>query len=575
MTQRETSTTETTCQTTPPPAGAPDNPLSRRVALGALAALPCAGAAMAAPTSARAMESAGNGIAADARLMAADDRAAGALFTNVQGFITRMLSQWGASTVGWMLGRGGAVTRSVADKLGDRISVRDFGARGDGKADDTAAIQRAVTAMAALPEGGHVYFPEGVYRITGAIGIPFATGWKITGASRGAVVIRQDTDNTPIFRLSGDLSHSWVIEEITLDWARQQPAPHTQAVGILFSATAATACGFYNFQLRRLTFNKGFRGIDIDAQKRAPVWGCKIVDVIGGGQMSGATVRLIPSPAIGQPNIMLENMHIDATGPVEPSIQINYCDSLLLKNIEWNNGGGPTGNVPVLMLLQAKTTMIACRSESHRFRDARGAAIWHLVQSSVTAIGCTITSPTGSSSGNVAFRGIMGTRANLIDLTIGSATTGWLTAYSFPEVALIDKVTVSGQCTTDSMKFLGTPTSPRLDLSARLSEVPEYPGDADIALTSRSSGVQMCIVPLTADRHWTLPDNKDHQMAPGMAIEIVREGGEKPGPFRLTVIDPISGQNHVFAAGISGSVRYRFADGRYVKVAVSTFAKTG
>ena len=39
-------------------------------------------------------------------------------------------------------------------------TVIDFGAKADGSADDTEAIQRAVNA------GGDVQFPRGVYRIT-------------------------------------------------------------------------------------------------------------------------------------------------------------------------------------------------------------------------------------------------------------------------------------------------------------------------------------------------------------------------------------------------------------------------
>jgi parallel beta-helix repeat protein len=43
--------------------------------------------------------------------------------------------------------------------LGDTKTVRDYGAVGDGMADDTAAIQKAM-------EGGSVIFPKGTYRLT-------------------------------------------------------------------------------------------------------------------------------------------------------------------------------------------------------------------------------------------------------------------------------------------------------------------------------------------------------------------------------------------------------------------------
>ena len=42
----------------------------------------------------------------------------------------------------------GAVTRTVNSKLGDIVSVRDFGAVGNGVTDDAAAFQAAITAVA-------------------------------------------------------------------------------------------------------------------------------------------------------------------------------------------------------------------------------------------------------------------------------------------------------------------------------------------------------------------------------------------------------------------------------------------
>jgi len=56
----------------------------------------------------------------------------------------------------------GAVERSVKDKLDDFwISVKDFGAVGDGVTDDHAAIELALAAVPA--SGGTLYFPPGVY----------------------------------------------------------------------------------------------------------------------------------------------------------------------------------------------------------------------------------------------------------------------------------------------------------------------------------------------------------------------------------------------------------------------------
>lgn len=57
----------------------------------------------------------------------------------------------------------GAVTRTTTDKLNEQVSVKDFGAIGDGIADDTLAFQHALTASKT------VFVPKGIYRIISTI----------------------------------------------------------------------------------------------------------------------------------------------------------------------------------------------------------------------------------------------------------------------------------------------------------------------------------------------------------------------------------------------------------------------
>jgi hypothetical protein len=56
----------------------------------------------------------------------------------------------------------GAVPRAVEDKLNERLSVRDFGALGDGVADDGPALQAAMNA--AVVSGRFLEIGEGSYR---------------------------------------------------------------------------------------------------------------------------------------------------------------------------------------------------------------------------------------------------------------------------------------------------------------------------------------------------------------------------------------------------------------------------
>lgn len=59
---------------------------------------------------------------------------------------------WGAQT-----------SRTLAERFGDVINVRDFGAAGDGVTDDSAALQAALDRAHALG-GGIVFLPPGTYR---------------------------------------------------------------------------------------------------------------------------------------------------------------------------------------------------------------------------------------------------------------------------------------------------------------------------------------------------------------------------------------------------------------------------
>jgi hypothetical protein len=57
----------------------------------------------------------------------------------------------------------GAVERTAQSKMRETVSVKDFGALGDGIANDTVAIQ------AAIATGKNVYLPTGTYKITSAL----------------------------------------------------------------------------------------------------------------------------------------------------------------------------------------------------------------------------------------------------------------------------------------------------------------------------------------------------------------------------------------------------------------------
>ena len=63
-------------------------------------------------------------------------------------------------------------------------TVKDFGAKGDGEADDTAAIEKAVKAGA-----GALYFPKGRYRLTRTIRVDLNSTGLLSLVGTGAATV--------------------------------------------------------------------------------------------------------------------------------------------------------------------------------------------------------------------------------------------------------------------------------------------------------------------------------------------------------------------------------------------------
>jgi len=74
---------------------------------------------------------------------------------------TGIINSGNATAISYTASFPGATLQTVQTKLEQYVSVKDFGAVGDGVTDDAAAVQDAIDYVQTL--GGNLYFPKGVY----------------------------------------------------------------------------------------------------------------------------------------------------------------------------------------------------------------------------------------------------------------------------------------------------------------------------------------------------------------------------------------------------------------------------
>lgn len=99
----------------------------------------------------------------------------------------------------------GSAATNVGAKLSETVSVKDFGAVGDGVADDTAAIQAAIDYLLTSNTRGYVFMPAGTYRTTATINVG-GSGNILQGAGIRATSINCEAASDPAIRVFNDYS---------------------------------------------------------------------------------------------------------------------------------------------------------------------------------------------------------------------------------------------------------------------------------------------------------------------------------------------------------------------------------
>jgi hypothetical protein len=240
-------------------------------------------------------------------------------------FLTSNIGTTSADLVTYTPAGAGAVARSASSKFGEVVSVKDFGAVGDGVTDDTAAIQAAITAAA----NKALYFPAGTYVATA---LTVASPCRLFGEGK---LKKTTAAATAFLRLNtGDVD----IEGLSFEGA----SPNAEPPSTVYSDTAIKAYGAFNtnpyrnINIRNVTINGfGGYGTDIRWSENVNVINC-IVKYIGYagilydsvlvGMIAHNTVQFMGSVSGGNGNAYGISIGRNVTYDFTQSVQTAYVN---------------------------------------------------------------------------------------------------------------------------------------------------------------------------------------------------------------------------------------------------------
>lgn len=159
--------------------------------------------------------------------------------TSLSNLATQLAAGSGSSLVGYNQGGVGAIDRTVQSRLRDFVSVEDFGAVGDGVADDTTALSNAIAAQVPL------YFGDKTYKITAPITQTLTQ--DVLWEGRGGKIVYDNPSHTEYaIRLSDTTGVDIVINDLTIDGSKQA----NKILEINNNTSNATSTNFVANELR-------------------------------------------------------------------------------------------------------------------------------------------------------------------------------------------------------------------------------------------------------------------------------------------------------------------------------------
>jgi hypothetical protein len=168
----------------------------------------------------------------------------------LSGTITGTYTLGGTPTVsaGIVLSTGSTTARSLALRFSETVNVKDYGAVGNGVADDTAAVTAAVTAAA----GKRLYFPTGTYMISSIV---CSSSILILGDGHTSVIKQLASTVAHMVTVSGT-STRVTVQNITFDGNTANQAANSTNRS-LYLASTGTSTAPSSLEVSGCTFING------------------------------------------------------------------------------------------------------------------------------------------------------------------------------------------------------------------------------------------------------------------------------------------------------------------------------
>jgi hypothetical protein len=157
-------------------------------------------------------------------------------FTELYTAQTTLAGSTGSSLVGFIQAGTGATARTVQAKARDTVNVKDYGAVGNGVADDSAAIQAAIDYVKA--NGGIAVIPAGTYRCKNLRLESGTKTWALEGAGKTVTILEHlDGDGTLLIGNTGS-SVGYTLSGFTVDCEYSTYAHPNANNGISYADTS-------------------------------------------------------------------------------------------------------------------------------------------------------------------------------------------------------------------------------------------------------------------------------------------------------------------------------------------------